>query len=460
MDQARFDEAKRTYDEGDFRGAAKGFLAAAGRETEGAGAAYHMAGNSLMKLRRHSDAVTVYQHAIRDDLYEKRGSVRANLAAALAAQGDYALAVEEYKAALEEPDYTKHYKALQGQAKCLCKMDRYEDAALAYRQAALDGGNPDPGTALSNLGMCFLAIDRPGDAVEAYKAALGFDDFEGKGRATANLGIALTAMGDHEEAVKAFDKATQFHGQSLTPQAVDAFNLSREAIEPKRETVEGWSTGEIPPVSPIASDEDPGWSTGDLRSLSGAHELTSTPPPPNTVSAEEAAAEVPGSSDDDESLFFNITDDEMKARDREARKAERKERRAGRNPWSLVFIGLAVILLVVAVFAGLYFMGIGYPTQEMTVGGMLDARAEGRPVENYWVAVPPTDVDKEMAKLPPVKEYEIASVERSPGSSSVTVVVTPENGAPLRYEIAMAREGVGWKVKGIENDWRSTGGGS
>lgn len=460
MDQARFDEANKAYKDGDYRDAAKGFLAAAGRETEGAGAAYHMAGNSLMRLRRHTDAVTVYQHAIRDDLYEKRGAVRANLAAALAAQGDYPLAVEEYKAALEEPDYTNQYKALQGQAKALCKMDRYEDAALAYRQAALDGDNPDPGTALSNLGMCFLALERPGDAVEAYKAALGFDDFDGRGRATANLGIALTAMGEHDEAVKAFDKATQFHGQTLTPQAVDAFNLSREAVEPKRETVEGWSTGEIPPVAPLASDGDPGWSTGDLRTLTGADEVESSPPPPNSVSAEEAAAEVPGSDEDDESAFFSITDDEMKTRDREARKAERKERRDGRSPWSIVIMGVAVVLLVAAVFAGLYFVGIGYPTQEMTVGGMLDARAEGQPVESYWVAVPPTDIDKEMAKLPPVKEYEIASVERSPGSANVTVVVTPENGAPLRYEIALAREGVGWKVKGIENDWRSTGGGS
>jgi hypothetical protein len=96
----------------------------------------------------------------------------------------------------------------------------------------------------------------------------------------------------------------------------------------------------------------------------------------------------------------------------------------------------------------------------MTVAGMMEAHAVGEPVEAYWVAVPPTDIDKEMAKLPPVKEYEITAIERSPSVSSVTVTVTPENGAPLRYEIAMTREGVGWYVAGIENDWTSTGGGS
>jgi Tfp pilus assembly protein PilF len=464
VDQSRFDEAKKAYDSGDFRASAKGFLAAAGRETEGVGAAYHMAGNSLMRLRRYGDAVTVYGHALRDELYEKRGAVRANLAAALVAQGDYALAVEEYKAALDEPDYDKHYKAFQGQANALCEMGRYEDAALAYRQAALDGDNPDPGKALSNLGMCFLALERPKDAAEAYKAALGFDDYEGKGKATANLGIALTAMGEHEEAIRAFEKATEYHGSALTPQAVEAFNVSREAVEPAREKVEGWSTGEIPPVMPLSDDEeDSAWSTGDLRSLSGGDDLAGAAAVAAAVpesSAAEPPAEAGEDDEADDSAFFTITDDEMKSQDREVRKAERKERRGARNPWTIVIIVAVAILALLAVLGALYFMGMGYPTQSMTVGGMLDARAEGQPVEVYWVAVPATDIDKEMAKLPPVKEYEIAAIQRSPGSSSATVIVTPENGAPLRYEIALTREGVGWKVTGIENDWRSTGGGS
>ena len=123
-------------------------------------------------------------------------------------------------------------------------------------------------------------------------------------------------------------------------------------------------------------------------------------------------------------------------------------------------IGILTVVVLVGGSAALYFLGFGYPTQSMTVSGMLDSHAEGQSAEDYWVAVPSTDVDKEMAKLPPVKEYEIAGTQQSRGTSSVTVVVTPENGAPLRYEISLAREGVGWKVTGIENDWRSTGGGS
>ncbi|MDZ4180984.1 MAG: hypothetical protein U1E29_17425, partial [Coriobacteriia bacterium] len=82
MDQALFQEAKQSYEAGDYRAAAKGFLAAAGRGTDGNGAAYHMAGNALLRLRRHADAVTVYGHAMRDELYEKRGALLVNMAAA------------------------------------------------------------------------------------------------------------------------------------------------------------------------------------------------------------------------------------------------------------------------------------------------------------------------------------------------------------------------------------------
>ena len=465
MDETRFQEAKKTYDAGDYRSAAKGFLAAAGRGTEGNGSAYHMAGNSLLRLRRHRDAVTVYGHALKDELYDKHGAVRANLASAHNALGEYAEAVEEYQAAIEEPDYTRQYRALQGMASALVEMGKYEDAAVAYRQAALDGDNPDPGKALNNLGLCFMALGRPSDALEAYKAALGFDEYKGKGKALANLGIAFNAMEQHSEAVKAFDKAVQFHGYSLSPQAVEAFNASREALAPEYEKVDGWSTGEMPPViAPSTDDElltmDSGWATGELGTITGVGEEASLDSAPQTSSEPIEETDLDAEDSKDVESFFAMTDQEMKDRDRDARRVERDSRRHQRGPWAIVVAVLVVVLLLAGIFGGLYFAGFGYPTQAMTVTGMLDTRAEGGSVDTYWVAVPSADVEKEMAKLPPVKEYEIDQVQRSPRTSNVTIVVTPENGAPLRYEITLAREGVGWKVTGVENDWRSTGGGS
>lgn len=450
MDQTRFQEAKRAYESGDFRAAAKTFLAAAGREPEGSGAAYHMAGNSLLRLRRHSDAVAVYRQALRDEIYEKRGAVHANLGAAHMALAEYAEAVTEYKAALEEPDYSTHYKALQGMAGALFEMGKHAEAASAYRQAALDGDNPDPGKALNNLGLTFMALGRPADAVEAYKAALGFDTYDGRGKALANLGLAFCALGDHAQAVKSFEKAIQLHGYELSPTALSAYEDAQAALVPRREIVEGWSTGEIPPVALDDSSQEP------FAQMATAVLPVSVPDAPaGPVDDPSTTGELFGTLP--ESEFFTLTDDQMRERDRSVRRAERDERRAGRNPWTLAASVVLGIVVVVAAIAALYFSGYGFPTQQMTVSGMLEARSEGAAVDDFWVAVPSSDVDKEMAKLPPMEDFSLGAVERSPRTSRVSVMVTPKDGSPLAYEITLAREGVGWKVSGVENDWSTNG---
>lgn len=441
MDQARFEEGRQAYEAKDYRAAAKAFLEAAGRG-EGSGAAYHMAGNAFVRLRRFADAVTVYRHAIADDSYPKHSAVQCNLAAAKVALGEYADAVQAYEAALDDAEYEGQYRALQGKGGALFEMGKIEEAALAYRQAALDGDNPDPGKALNNLGLCFMRLERPTDAVEAYRAALGFDSYTGRGRALANLGMAYHIIGCHEDAIKAFEKAIQMHGYDLAPAAREAYVASQDALRTpaEREVVEGWSTGEMPPV--VA--ETPGVP----------EEIGGDP-----FSAARAAIQSAGGDaedGDDVGAFFAMSDDEIRDRARTARRLERSER----GPWALIGTVVLVLVLVVGALVAAYLTGMGYPTQRMTVSGMLDARAEGRPVANYWVAVPTADIDKEMAKLPPMKEYAINEVDRSPRSSRVSITVTPDSGSPLDYEITLSREGVGWRVTGVENDWRSTGGGS
>ncbi|MDA3936361.1 MAG: tetratricopeptide repeat protein [Actinomycetota bacterium] len=482
MDEARFQEAQTAYDAGDYRAAAKGFLAAAGRSADGSGSAYHMAGNSLMRLRRHSDAVTVYGHALRDELYDQMGAVKANRGTALAALGDYAEAVKSFEAVIEEPGYPTPYKAHQGMASALWEMGRADEAAAAYRRAALDETNPDPGKALNNLGLCFMALRRPADAVEAYKAAIGFDSYANKGKALANLGIAFSVNGDHRQAVRAFEKATQLHSHDLTPAAIAAFDASKDALAAQHEKVEGWQTGEMPPVIDPPSDTA-GWVTGELMSLtressnhvdplqdaenapdstSPLQDLSTTS---NAIDLEhsdemlEATADLFG-SDEAVNSFFAISEDEMRDKDRAARRADRIARKDRRSPLAVALIGALVAAIVIGGLAAAYFAGYGYPTQTMSVEGMLDAHASGEPVDGYWIAVPPADLDKEMAKLPPLKGFSVESIDRSAKSSEVSVIVTPEDGADLHYRITLSREGVGWKVTGVENDWSSTGGGS
>lgn len=465
MDQGKFQEAQQAYDAGDYRSAAKMFLAAAGRGAAGNGAAYHMAGNALMRLRRHQDAVTVYGHALRDDTYDRVGAVHANVGQAYSCMGEYADAVKAFEAALAEPDYPTPYKAWQGMASALLERNRVDEAAAAYRKAALDPANPDAGKALVNLGLCFMALGRPSDAAEAYKAALGFDSYQGRGKALANLGQAYAAMGQYEEAIRAFEKSTQLHGYKLSAAASDAYASAIEATKPRHQTVEGWVTGEMPVVS---VDEEPqGWDTGAIRSLSDEFAepvptLTQGPwqtlPVEETPMVADAAADALGFGDDDAvNEFFSRTDEEMRQADREARRNKRSSGGAT-GGWLRVAIILAVTaVLIVGAGIAAWWFGFGWPTQGTTVAGLMDAYQNGGEVDTYWVAVPENDVQREMAKMPPVKTFVIDGVERGRDVSGVVVTVTPTKGTPLKYLVTLSREGVGWKVTGVDNDWSSTG---
>ena len=471
MDQTRFQEAQQAYEAGDFRTAAKGFLAAAGRGPDGNGAAYHMAGNSLMRLRRYQDAVTVYSHALRDTLYDRRGAVLSNLGAAYCELGEYAQGAKAYEDAIAEPDYATSYKAYQGMAGALLERGRVEEAAIAYRKAALDPDNADPGKALVNLGLCFMGLGRPADSVEAYRAALGFEEYKGRGKALANMGMAFVALGDYAEAVRSFEKATQLQNHTLSPAAQTAYETALAHVRPAEQpaSVEGWETDELA-AAPVAAE------LADDREQAGA---------PSAVAAEPTLFADFGdefSGDDSEFTrplapfdhvdpstqlgigddaavadFFSATDEQLKERDREARRAERY----ARGPfaiWRTVALVVVGVMLVVGALVGAYQMGFGWPTQEQTVGGMLTAYQSGGAVNSYWVAAPSKDVAKEMAKIPPMKGYEIAAVSRGATSTKVAVTVTPKTGAALHYTITLAREGVGWKVSGVDNDWGSTGG--
>lgn len=468
MDDARFQEARNAYDAGDYRAAARLFLAAAGGGVDGNGAAYHMAGNALVRLRRYADAVTVYGHALNDRVYDKHGPVSANRATAQAALAEYADAVASYEVAIDDPGYKTPYRALQGMASALLEMGRTEDAASAYRKAALDEQNPNPGASLVNLGLCFMALGRPLDAAEAYKAALGFDTYAGRGKALANLGQAYHAAGLESEAVRSFEQAINMHGHALSSAAQADYEIAVASVRPAEpataahETVDGWVTGELPPAIVTvggAPPESSGWNAGELEALGAGEEARFVLVAHDDAGAAPTSGTLPIVVSDDEEVdaFINRTEAEMRERDREMRRAERLERRGVRNGWPLVVgVGVSLTLLVIGL-AALYFAGFGWPTQRQTAIDLLDAQLAGRPVDAYWVAVPTLDVKKEMAKIPPAKAFTVVAIEANASTSTVSVTVTPESGSLLHYRMTLQREGVGWRVSGIENDWQSTG---
>ena len=424
MDQARFQEAEQAYAQGDYRSAAKEFLEAAG-EGPGSGPALHMAGNALMRLGRYDDAITTYGAALDDHTYDRLGTVAANLGAAYRKTDRIEAALAAYGAALDEPDYSPRYKAIQGRAGALYDLGRLEEAAAAYRSAALEGDNPDPGKALNNLGLTYMALGRPSDAVEAYKAALEMDSYTNKGRAAANLGLALSRLGRHEEAVAAFEEARRYDFE-LSEGFQQAYRVSTDVVVAAAMTVE---PAEVPM---------------ELADEAEADEI---------AEAEEEIAD---------SDFFTRTEDDMRRLDKEAKREARQERQGTRGIVGRIAIVAVLVLVILLAAWGAWYTGLGYPTQGSTVQGLMAAYAAGDPVDGYWGgAVPAADVEKEMAKLPPNHtEYTIDAVARGADESTVKITVTLEEGAPLHYDILMSREGVGWKVTGVENDWRSTGGGT
>ena len=172
-----------------------------------------------------------------------------------------------------------------------------------------------------------------------------------------------------------------------------------------------------------------------------------------------AAASALGMGDDQEIAdFFSVTDEQLKERDRDARRESRSQpgRRGGAGKM-LIVIGV-ILVLVAGLLGGAYALGFGFPTQQQTVAALLAAHTAGDPVEAYWVAVTDKDIAKEMAKIPPLTSFALDGVTMRTNDSVVLVTVTPKTGAPLHYTMNLSREGVGWKVTGVENDWRSTGG--
>lgn len=423
MEQTRLEAAEAAYAAGDWTSAAREYLAAAAGEIEGSGYAFHRAGNALVKLKRFDDAASVYERALKDSTYQDTGTVAANLGTAKSALGAHDEAAASFKRALQSPDYHARHKALQGLGGSYYQMGRIEDAAEAYRQAALDSQNPDPGKALNNLGLCFMALERPQDAVEAYRAAVELEGYKGRGRVAANLGMAYAALGMHEKAVSSFERARREFDFQLSSNLEKAYQTSLAATS-STERVEGWSTGELPPILP-----------------------------PREITFNDEDAE-------DESRFFTMTDDEMKRVDRDTRRRERAERPPKRPLWVTILVWSAVVVAVAGGIVAAYMYGIGYPTQQMTVNGVMEAHADGDDVASYWVAVPATDVTKAMSALPTAWDsYQVGSVERSARTSKVDVTVTLERGGVVTYEFSLTREGVGWKINGVSTSFSSMDGG-
>jgi hypothetical protein len=213
-----------------------------------------------------------------------------------------------------------------------------------------------------------------------------------------------------------------------------------------------------PTSAPAAGNAD-GWETGDLIAAGETGAALGVAPPVADVS-HQAHEAVPRGGSGLDTDFFDLTDDDMRRLDRERRKDERAQPRSRRGLWSAIAATVLVFALIAGLVAAALLTGFGWPTQTGVVNEMLAAYKAGQPVDQFWVAAAPADIDKEMARIPPTfQKAQVGSVKNTSLTAAVAgVAVTIENGSPLDYVVTLQREGVGWRVSGIENAFRSTGG--
>jgi len=449
----KFSEAQEQYTAGDYRKSARLFLDAVEKGTPiGNGPAYHMAGNSFMRLKRYSDATVVYEHALRDDTYARHSAVEANLANAYVRTGEYDSAIAHYEAALSSGDVKNAYKLYQGTAQAYMQQQKFELAAIAYKHAALDTHNPAPGKSLLNLGLAMMASGNAEGAIEAYQTALGCPEYENKGRALLNMGIAYHSLGKWAETVKALQDAERQpnyvaselaqgtladakHRLELEGQVARAdqdietdIDTMIDAIGTQAAHDDGLSDSLSSFADEEASDDDGADSTADGQTLLPASD--------NDVQVGNA---------EDVDRFFALSEKEAAKLGRERMKGER-----GRFFW--VKWVLIVLLLIGGIGGGgaaLYFTGQGLPSAETTVTDLLESYTEGRSIAEYWTFGMQANIENMMVVVPPPETFTIDAVNSGPTQTTVRVTIITAGEESFVFTFSLAREGIGWKVDGI-----------
>ena len=481
MDRTKYEAAHQLYQEKDYRKAARLFLEAADEGTPlENGMAYHGAGNSFMCLKRYHDAIIVYEQALRDDSYQKRGTIENNLANAYLQNGDLSQAIAHFEAALDESSMYEPYKCYQGLAHAYFEQRAYEQAALAYKNAALDERNPNPGAALVNLGLCMMALERPESAVEAYSAALGVDGYANRGKALANLGMAYYACKDYTRAQRALEEAQVMHHYQLNPAATEVL-AACQAMQGQGQTPEEAAgaageegavvaaeggAGSLPeeaPVAAAASAAEP--EPAPIAASTPAPAPAAQPSPEEesklaALEAQQQEASVANPVEDHSQDTGQIgpleeVDSFYALSDKEIARQRKQELRRGRSIWhwlAPVLIVLGVLLILAGAAVAVFTTGFGAPSVDTTIAHLFSAYNTGVSYESYWVSGTP-NIGRQMKALPPDSDFSIKSIDPQMTSSTAKVAVTAPGSTNLNFTVTLKRVGLGWKISSIKGDY-------
>ena len=458
MNSQAFATAKAAYQRGDWAATVSALNSAKG-PGELNGEADHLKGNALMKLGLFAEAAEAYADALADGRYAQThtGALNCNRGRALVAAGMPDVAVGCFQAAVVDPSYPTPYKAYLALGNVYERQGKAREAGMAWRSAAIDEANPDPASALVKLGACFLELNRPVDAVEAYRTALDFATAGGQGAVYAGLGRAYLASNRAPEALDAFARAEQDGTYTLTADERASYDAARracgaqasESAETKR--IEGRpSHADVLPDDTGADHEDASLAPRqDAPVLAPSQTGEYDPLDPMGRSGEF----IPSAED---TGFFSVTEEDLMRADKDKRRAKRKHSHKVRN----FFIFLLLLVLICGGIGGFaYVNGYGWPTQESVVGDLFSAASEGDDISGYLAS----DVDdgektQIVAILPVGGTAKVTGVDRATSSSTVLVTATLSSGGTQNYKVTLERDGIGWKVGGVELAFASQNG--
>lgn len=426
MNQQAYEMGKSAYQKGEW------LLAVTSLETAKEpgvpnGAIDHLIGNAYMKLGRFDDASGAYRSALQDTGYGKVGALSCNLGRALLAAGKPEEAVTALTGAVQDEAYATPYKAYIALGSAYERLGDIRNAGIAYRNAAIDESNPNPSSALSSLGSCFMRLGRPVDAVEAYRTALDFSTTaESQNVVYRDLALAYVAVNRMPEAVDAFNHATADGTLELSPQTQATYDAARRAVA----TIQSKRPSDTDMLLANA-----GYGTGVFDPLDPAGESGELMPSPEDTG------------------FFEIREEDIVAEDRRYRK---KHRHTGLK----VFIFLLILVLLALAAAGYaYYRGYGYPTQQMVVEGLFGATANGESINDYLADSVTTSTREQISDLlPQGATARITGIDQDMTRSKAFVVATLPEGGEQTYTVTLSRDGIGWKVTGVEGEYLSQDG--
>lgn len=399
----------------------------------------HQMGNCLMKLGNNSEAINAYSQATGDTAYDALGAVNCNMGFAYAALRDYENAVTRFGNASKDAKYDAHYKAYLGMGNALLKLGKTAEAGVAFREAALDEKNPDPTKALLNLGICFMTLNRPADAITSYESALQFPMKSAtRNKLYANLGQAYVACGQMQKAVNAFEMAladkTYFLSDSASVDYQRAVgNVAQGTMEIPRQEEPDYTDASGFDVVSDAYD-------ADMYYDDDAYD-------PGHYDDNSASAYLPERTPDaTQDAFFNASDEEVDNWSRNIEVQKKRGRGCGFKIF-ITFMILIVLALGAAVFA--YTQGYGYPTQEAVISQFF-ADPEGASDSVFASGI--TDKQKQdmLSSVISDSNAQIEGVNRSMSNATAYVTAATSAGGTVRYEVSLARDGIGWKISDVE----------